>query len=57
MPSPMPLEDPTSCISCGGPCDHPTPRARPAYDLLALIVLALFWLILGIAVGAYLGGW
>lgn len=57
MTSRQPLEDPDACLSCGGPCDHPTIEARPAWDLLALVVMALFWLVLGIALGSYLGGW
>ena len=51
----MPLETPDACVDCGGPCTHPT-RHR-GMDLLAVVTMAGFMFIIGLALGAGLGGW
>ena len=51
----MPLERPDACVDCGGPCTHPT-RHR-GMDLLAVVVMTGLWFLLGLALGAALGGW
>ena len=49
------LERPDACVDCGGPCTHPTHHR--GMDLLAVVAMAAFMFLIGIALGAGLGGW
>jgi len=51
----MPLERPDACVDCGGPCTHPTHHR--GMDLLAVVLMAALMFLIGLALGAALGGW
>ena len=49
------LERDDACVDCGGPCTHPS--GHRGVDLLAVVLMAAFMFLIGIALGAALGGW